>query len=152
MNRLAILMMMVFMLFCGHSNGQISAGQGIWECTLKRKSADEGEILMKGKIVPELQMYEFGNRTKGPIKISFKFQPDNSYQSGENISRLQPLRKFEQLLGIPVIYSENEAEFDQKIKLKGKDGTIRGAIQFMQCSEQIYVVPQDFGVSLKIFK
>lgn len=152
MNRLAILMMMVFMLFCGHSKGQTSAGQVTWECTLKRKSADEGEILVKGKIVQELQMYEFGSTTKSPIKMSYKFQPDNSYQLVENISQLQPLRKFEKLLGIPITYFENEAEFDQKIKLKGKDGTIKGAIQFMQCSEQIYFVPQDFGVSLKIFK
>lgn len=151
MNRLAILVMTIFMMFCGHSKGQTSTGQVTWECTLKRKSPDEGEILMKARIAPGWRMYALGNSPKSPIKTSFKFQPDRSYQLVGNVTQPTPLRKFEKLLGIPVTYFENEVEFRQRIKLKGKNGTIHGTIQFMQCSDQICVPPQDFGFALKIF-
>lgn len=151
MNRLTILVMAVFMIFCSHSKGQTSSGQVTWECTLKRKSPDEGEILMKAKIAPGWHMYALGNSVNSPIKMNFKFEPDKSYQLVGNVTQPTPLGKFEKLLGIPVTYFENEVEFGQKIKLKGKGGTIKGTIQFMQCSDQICVAPQDFGFSLKIF-
>lgn len=84
--------------------------------------------------------------------MDFKFQADRSYQLLGNVSQPVPLNKFEKLLGLPVTYFENEVEFGQKIKLKGQNGTIRGTIQFMQCSDEICIPPQEFGFALKIFK
>ena len=151
MNRLTIFVMTVLMMFCSHAKTQTVSGQVTWECTLKRKSPEEGEILMKAKIRPGWHMYALGNSAQSPIKMNFKFEPDPSYQLLGNVTQPAPLRKFENLLGMPVTYFENEVEFGQKIRLKGKSGIIRGTIQFMQCSDQVCVPPQDFGFSLKIF-
>ncbi|WP_353146468.1 protein-disulfide reductase DsbD domain-containing protein [Chryseobacterium sp.] len=152
MNKLAILIMTVFMLFCGHSKAQTFNGLVTWECVVKRKSPVEAEISMKASIPAGWHIYALGNKPESPIKMSFKFEPDKSYQLVGNVSQPAPLRKFEKLLGIPVSYFEDEVEFKQKISLKGKDGTIRGTIEFMQCSGQICVPPQDFGFALKLFK
>ncbi|WP_367330819.1 protein-disulfide reductase DsbD domain-containing protein [Sphingobacterium multivorum] len=151
MNKLAILMITVLMMFCGYSKGQTSNGQVTWECILKRKSPDEGEISMKAKIPQGWHMYALGNSPQSPIKMNFKFQPDKSYELVEKVTQPTPLRKFEKVLGIPVTYFENDVEFSQRIKIKGKNGTIRGTIQFMQCSDEICIPPQDFGFALKIF-
>ncbi|MNK13024.1 disulfide bond corrector protein DsbC [compost metagenome] len=151
MNRLAILVVTVLMMFCSHSKGQTLSGQVTWECTLKRNSPEEGEIRMKARIAPGWHMYALGNSLQSPIKMNFKFEPDRSYQLVGNVSQPSPLMKFDKFLGMPVTYFENEVEFGQKIRLKGKNGTIRGTIQFMQCSDQVCVPPQDFGFSLKIF-
>lgn len=148
--RLAILVMTVFMVICGHAKGQTSTGQITWECTLKRKSPDEGEILMKARIAPGWHMYALGNSPNSPIKTNFKFKPDSSYQLLGTVTQPTPLSKFVKQLGMPVTYFENEVEFGQRIKLKGKNGTIRGTIQFMQCSDQVCLPPQDFGFALKI--
>ncbi|MCW8311180.1 protein-disulfide reductase DsbD N-terminal domain-containing protein [Sphingobacterium sp. InxBP1] len=150
MNRLAILMIAVLMLFGGYSRGQNTAGQITWDCVLKRKSPEEGEISMKAKIPQGWHLYALGNNPKSPIQMNFKFAPDKSYELIGDVSQPQPLRKFEKQLGIPVTYFENEVEFGQKIKIKSKNGTIKGTIQFMQCSDEVCVPPQDFGFALKI--
>lgn len=150
MSRLAILMITVMMLFSGYSKGQNAAGQVTWECVLKRKSPEEGEISMKAKIPAGWHLYALGNNPDSPIQMNFKFTPDKAYELIGEVSQPQPLRKVEKQLGIPVTYFEHEVEFGQKIKLKGKHGTINGTIQFMQCSDEICVPPQDFGFTLKI--
>lgn len=150
MNKLAILLITVLMMCCGYSKGQTSSGQVTWECILKRKSPDEGVISIKAKIPQGWHMYALGNSPKSPIKMNFKFQPDKSYELVGKVSQPTPLAKFEKVLGIPVIYFEHDVEFSQRIKIKGKNGTIRGTIEFMQCSDEICIPPQEFGFALKI--
>ncbi|ULT25793.1 hypothetical protein KUH03_02010 [Sphingobacterium sp. E70] len=77
-------------------------------------------------------MYALGNSSKSPIKMNFKFLPDKSYELVGKVTQPTPLRKFEKVLGIPVTYFENDVEFRQRIKIKGKNGTIRG--QFSLCN------------------
>jgi len=150
MNKTTILLITILMLFSGYSKGQDTVGKITWVCILKRNTPDEGEILMKAKIPTGWHLYALGNRPDSPIQMNFKFSPDKSYALIGAVSQPQPLRKFEKQLGIPVTYFEHEVEFGQKIKLKGKNGTINGTIQFMQCSNDICLPPQDFGFSLKI--
>jgi len=150
MNRLAILTCSLLMLFSGYIKGQTSSGQVTWECILKRKSSEEGEISMKAKIPAGWHIYALGNNPNSPIQMNFKFLPHKSYELIGPVSQPQPLRKFEKQLGIPVTYFEDEVTFGQKIKIKGKNGAINGTIQFMQCSDEICVPPQEFGFALKI--
>lgn len=151
MNKLAILLITVLMMFCDYSKGQTVTGQVTWECILKRKSPDEGVISMKAKIPQGWHMYALGNNAKSPIKMNFKFQLDKSYELVGKVSQPTPRAKFEKVLGIPVTYFENDVEFSQRVKIKGKNSTIRGAIEFMQCSDEICIPPQEFGFTLKIF-
>lgn len=88
MNKLAILMIAVLMIFCGYSKGQTSNGQVTWECILKRKSPEEGEISMKAKIPQGWHMYALGNSFKSPIKMNFKFLPDKSYELVGKVSQI----------------------------------------------------------------
>ncbi|MDR2270299.1 MAG: hypothetical protein LBF27_05270 [Sphingobacterium sp.] len=150
MNKLAILLITGLMIFCGYSKGQNSAGLVTWECILKRKSPDEGEISMKAKIPQGWRMYALGNSPKSPIKMNFTFQPDKSYELVGKVGQPTPRTKFEKVPGIPVTYFENDVEFSQRINIKGKNGTIRGTIEFMQCSDEICIPPQEFGFALKI--
>ncbi len=150
MYRLAILMMSLLMLFRGYTKGQTSSGQITWECILKRTSSDEGEIIMKAKIPAGWHLYALGNSPNSPIRMNFKFIPDKSYDLIGAVSQPKPLRKLEKQLGVPVTYFEDEVTFGQKIKIKGKNGSVKGTIQFMQCSDEICVPPQDFGFSLKL--
>lgn len=148
MDRLAIIMIMIFTLFCGHSKGQTSTGLGNMEYMIKRKSLDVAETSIKTKIVPGWNTITFNTRFENPVKMSFKFTPDRSYHLESQVS----LRKFEKLMGIPITYLEDDTNLKQKIRLKGKDGTINGTIQLMQCSDQTFMQSQEFGVALKIFK
>ncbi len=150
MYRLAILAISLLMLFSAYTKGQTSSDQITWECILKRKSSNEGEIFMKAKIPAGWHLYALGNNPDSPIRMNFKFTADKAYELIGAVSQPKPLRKLEKQLGIPVVYFEDEVTFGQKIKIKGKNGVVKGTIQFMQCNDEICVPPQDFGFALKL--
>ncbi|MFZ4928099.1 hypothetical protein [Chryseobacterium sp. Mn2064] len=151
MNKAIFLVATLLMIFCGYVKGQTTIGQLTKEYTLKSKSFTESGSLVKSNITPSWDYYTLGNILKSPDNLKLTFQSERSYELVLGVDQATSIRKFEKLLHIPTTYFETDLDLEQALKLKSKNGALKGAIQLMQCRDQFNVPSQDFGFALKIF-
>ncbi|MGH1516613.1 hypothetical protein [Chryseobacterium sp. JK1] len=152
MNKLIFLMAAVFMIFCGYVNGQTTISQLTKEYTLKSKFLTENRVFIKRNITSSWENQTLGSILKSTDNVKLTFQPERSYELVESMNQTTSIRMAEKLLHIPTTYFENDIDLEQAIKLKSKNGVVKGTIQLMQCRDQFNVPAQDFGFALKIFK
>lgn len=141
-------LLLLLLIFGSEGYAQVADGSIRWQCILKRKSAEEAEIIMKARIPDGWQLYALGNNADSPIQMAFNFVPSASYKRIGAVAQPQPLTKFDSLLGIAVYYFKEAVDFHQKIQLTGKKGAIKGTITFMQCSDQVCLPPQTIAFNI----
>lgn len=121
-----------------------------WSYAAKKTSATEATIYIKSTMEQGWHIYSLDTPEGGPVRTSFTFTPDHSYQLTGAVQQPQPASKMEKQFGIEVKYFENTVIFQQKIKLKEHNATVKGEINFMVCSDQQCLPPQTIQFSVDI--
>jgi DsbC/DsbD-like thiol-disulfide interchange protein len=121
-----------------------------WGEGVKKISATEVEVLIKATIDEGWHIYSVNQKDGGPVKTTITISPSKEFSLVGKITEPTPITKFEKSFGINVSYFETSVIFKQKIKLKAKQTTIKGKIEFMTCNDQKCLPPEDLDFTVAI--
>jgi hypothetical protein len=123
-----------------------------WSYAAKKISPTEAIVYFKATIDKGWHMYSQYIADGGPTKTVFTFAPSAQYILVGKTQESKPIRKFEKMFDMQVSYFENQAVFQQKVKLKSKNQTtVKGTINFGACDDTTCIQPEDvnFNVAIK---
>lgn len=97
---------------------------------------DEIELVFKATIDKKWYLYstEFPCED-GPIKTTFTFKPDPSYQLVGSVRAINPVDKHDEIFECDVKIFKGTGEFRQKIKVLKSDLRISGEYEYQVCSD-----------------
>lgn len=123
-----------------------------WSYAAKKVSPTEAIVYLKASIDKGWHMYSQHIADGGPTKTVFTFAPSAQYTLVGKTQESKAIVKFEKMFNMQVGYFENQAVFQQKVKLKSKNQTtVKGTINFGACDETTCIPPEDvnFNVTIK---
>jgi thiol:disulfide interchange protein DsbD len=71
----------------------------------------------------------------GPIKTTFTFKPNSSYQLIGGVQAIQPIHKHDDVFECDVKIFKGKGEFRQKVKVLANNLTIEGEYEYQVCSD-----------------
>ncbi|MFM7855238.1 MAG: protein-disulfide reductase DsbD N-terminal domain-containing protein, partial [Flammeovirgaceae bacterium] len=100
------------------------------------KVGDEIDLIFNATIDNNWYLYssEF-NCEDGPIKTSFSFTPDASYQLVGSLRAINPIDKHDKIFECDVKIFKKTAEFRQRVKVFAKNLKITGEFEYQVCTE-----------------
>lgn len=100
------------------------------------KAGDELTLIFKANIDHNWYLYssEFSCED-GPIKTSFSFEPDKSYELIGKIEAINAIDKHDKIFECDVKIFKDRAEFRQKIKVLSAPLKISGSYEYQVCTE-----------------
>ncbi|HTH58375.1 MAG TPA: LptF/LptG family permease [Cyclobacteriaceae bacterium] len=100
------------------------------------KAGDEITLVFKATIEPNWYLYSTEFKCEdGPIKMSFSFQSDKSYEKVGEIEAIDPTDKHDKIFECDVKIFKGKAEFRQKIKVLNAPLRISGSYEYQVCTE-----------------
>lgn len=122
-----------------------------WSYAAKRLGKDEAMVLVKATIEPGWHLYSQYIAEGGPVKTTFTFDKSLAYNITGKTIEPSPITKFEKAFDMKVSYFEKSVVFQQKVKLKGKQATVKGSVEFMVCNDEKCLPPNvvEFSVLVK---
>ncbi len=121
-----------------------------WSYAAKKTTKGEAVVLIKATIDAGWHIYSQNIKAGGPVKTSITFSPSKQYMVIGKTIEPAPVTKFEKSFGMNVSYFEKVVVFQQKIKLKAAQTTVKGKIEFMTCNDQKCLPPDDVDFSVVI--
>jgi len=121
-----------------------------WAYAAKKTSATDAVVLIKATIDQGWHIYSLYLKDGGPVKTTIKFTASKDFSKVGKTTEPTPVTKFEKTFGMNVTYFENEVVFQQKIKLKAKQTTVKGTIEYMTCNDQKCLPPENLTFSVAI--
>ncbi|MBE9598458.1 protein-disulfide reductase DsbD N-terminal domain-containing protein [Pedobacter sp. MC2016-24] len=149
MKKQLITLLVLPLLWTIHAKAQILKPVK-WSYAAKKTSDTEATILLKAEIEDSWHIYSAYQKDGGPLKTSFKFSPSKAYILVGKITEPKPLSVFDKNFGIQVDYFEKTVTFQQKIKLKAKQTTVKGKLEFMACTKSQCLPPDEVNFSIPI--
>ncbi len=100
------------------------------------KAGETIELIFSASIDNNWYLYssEF-NCEDGPIKTSFTFVPDKSYQKIGEIRAINPMDKHDKIFECDVKIFKGRGEFRQKVKILSAPVKISGSYEYQVCTE-----------------
>lgn len=122
-----------------------------WSYASKKTSPTEAVVLLKATIDNGWHIYSQTVKEGGPVKTTFTFSKSKLYTLIGATAEPKPITKFEKSFGMNVSYFENTVVFQQKVKLKPGQTTVKGQLEYMTCNDQKCLPPEtvNFAVDIK---
>jgi hypothetical protein len=143
-----LLLLTVFIVGAGAAYAQ-SSKQVRWTFTAKKLNETTYEVHMNAQINGNWHMYA-QQAGEGPVSTSFEFVKNPLVSFDGQVKEVGKLKKVhEEAFGSEVKFYENQVDFIQVVKLKGKVKTnIAGKVEFMVCDDKQCLPPAtvDFKV------
>jgi hypothetical protein len=105
-----------------------------WSYAAKKISKDEAVVFMKATMDEGWHVYSQTVKDGGPVKTT---EPT-------------PVTKYEKVFSMDVSYFEHEVIFQQKIKLKAGQVTVKGTLEYMTCNDHQCLPPEDVEFSIAV--
>lgn len=121
-----------------------------WSYAAKRTSATSATIFIKATMEEGWHIYSQKATEGGPVKTTFTFAPGQMFQLEGHVAEPTPVTKFEKAFDMNVSYFEKEVIFQQKVKLNSGKTTIKGAVEYMVCSDRQCLPPQTAEFSIPV--
>ena len=123
-----------------------------WSYASKKVSDKEAVVFLKATIQKGWHIYS-QTEQGGPAKSSFTFLKSNDYALVGKIVEPKPLSRYEKALSMTIGYFENEAIFQQKIKLSpAKAQTVAGKLSYIACNDHKCNPPEEIEFNIPISK
>ncbi|TWR29819.1 sugar transporter [Mucilaginibacter pallidiroseus] len=121
-----------------------------WQYAFKKVSATEAVVLIKANIDNGWHIYSQNVAEGGPVKTSFTFAPSKEFALVGKTIEPKPITRYEKVFSMNVGFFENSVVFQQKIKLKGKNATVKGKLEFMTCNDSKCLPPDEVEFSIPV--
>lgn len=121
-----------------------------WSYGAKKTSPTEAVVFMKATIDAGWHVYSQTVKEGGPVKTTFTFPASKQYTLVGNTIEPKPITRNEKVFGMDVSFFENEVVFQQKIKLKAGQVTVKGTLEYMTCNDKQCLPPEDLTFSIPV--
>jgi thiol:disulfide interchange protein DsbD len=139
----------VLILFALQSKSQILQPVK-WSYAAKKTSATEAVVFIKATIDAGWHVYSQFVKDGGPVKTTIDFTPSDTFTLVGKITEPQPIIRMEKAFGMEVGFFEKSVIFQQKIKLKARQVTVSGKLEYMTCNDQKCLPPDDIDFSIPV--
>jgi thiol:disulfide interchange protein DsbD len=139
----------VLILFALQSKSQILQPVK-WSYAAKKTSATEAVVFIKATIDAGWHVYSQFVKDGGPVKTTIGFTPSNTFAAVGKTTEPQPIIRMEKAFGMEVGFFEKSVIFQQKIKLKARQVTVSGKLEYMTCNDQKCLPPDDIDFSIPV--
>lgn len=138
-----------FVLFAIQSKAQILQPVR-WSYAAKKTSATEAVVFIKATIDEGWHVYSQFVKDGGPVKTTIDFTPSKAFTLVGKTIEPQPITRMEKVFGMEVGFFEKSVIFQQKIRLKAKQTTVSGKLEYMTCNDQKCLPPDDIEFSIPV--
>jgi DsbC/DsbD-like thiol-disulfide interchange protein len=121
-----------------------------WSYAAKKTGNTEAVVFIKATIDAGWHIYSQNVKDGGPIKTAFTFPESKQYSLIGKTTEPVPVTKFEKAFGMNVSYFEHSVIFQQKIKLKAAQATVKGKLEYMTCNDQKCLPPEDLDFTVEV--
>lgn len=121
-----------------------------WSYGAKKLSKNEAVIFIKATIDDGWHVYSQYVKDGGPIKTSFTFPASPEYTLIGKTIEPKPITRNEPVFKMDVSFFEKEVVFQQKIKLKAGQATVKGTLEYMTCNDHQCLPPDDIDFSIPV--
>lgn len=121
-----------------------------WSYGAKKLSKNEAVIFIKATIDDGWHVYSQYVKDGGPIKTSFTFPASPEYTLIGKTIEPKPITRNEPVFKMDVSFFEHEVIFQQKIKLKAGQATVKGTLEYMTCNDHQCLPPDDIDFSIPV--
>lgn len=121
-----------------------------WSYAAKKTSATEAVVFIKATIDDGWHVYSQFVKDGGPVKTTIDFTPSKAFTLVGKTIEPQPITRMEKVFGMEVGFFEKSVIFQQKIKLKAKQTTVSGKLEYMTCNDQKCLPPNDIEFSIPV--
>ncbi|MDB5157296.1 MAG: sugar transporter [Mucilaginibacter sp.] len=121
-----------------------------WSYAAKKTSATEAVVFIKAAIDEGWHVYSQFVKDGGPVKTTITFNPSKTYVLVGATIEPKPITRMEKVFNMEVGFFEHSVIFQQKIKLKAKQTTITGKLEYMTCNDQKCLPPDDIEFSIPV--
>ncbi|MVN20239.1 protein-disulfide reductase DsbD domain-containing protein [Mucilaginibacter arboris] len=121
-----------------------------WSYAAKKINKTEAVLLLKATIDNGWHIYSTQQKDGGPVKTAVTFTPSKDYALNGAIAEPKPVTKFENAFKMNVSYFEKSVVFQQKIKLKKDQASIKGKLEYMVCNDKQCLPPEDVDFSIPV--
>ena len=141
---------LVLALFTLQSKAQILTPV-TWSYAAKKTSATEAVVFIKATIDEGWHVYSQFVKDGGPVKTTITFNPSKTYTLVGRTIEPKPISRMEKVFNMEVGFFEKSVIFQQKIKLKAKQITVTGKLEYMTCNDQKCLPPDavEFSIPVK---
>jgi thiol:disulfide interchange protein DsbD len=139
----------VLILFALQSKSQILQPVK-WSYAAKKTSATEAVVFIKATIDAGWHVYSQFVKDGGPVKTTIDFTPSDTFTLVGKTTEPQPIIRMEKAFGMEVGFFEKSVIFQQKIKLKARQVTVSGKLEYMTCNDQKCLPPDDIDFSIPV--
>ena len=121
-----------------------------WSYAAKKISKDEAVVFMKATIDEGWHVYSQTVKDGGPVKTTFTFPGSKTYTLIGKTIEPTPITRNEKVFNMEVGFFEKEVIFQQKIKLKASQVTVKGTLEYMTCNDHQCLPPEDVEFSIAV--
>jgi hypothetical protein len=145
----AILFILTLMFISFNLKAQIETPVH-WSYAVKKQNGQEATIFIKAAIDANWHIYSVNQKPGGPLKTSIEFTPSNNYSLDGKLIEPNPHTIYDEVFEMDVSYFEKSVIFQQKVRLNAGQATIKGKINYMVCSGEKCINPDDFLFTIPI--
>ncbi|WP_207515143.1 protein-disulfide reductase DsbD domain-containing protein [Longitalea luteola] len=122
-----------------------------WSYGAKKTSATEAVVFIKATIDEGWHLYSQHVAEGGPVKTTFTFPASKEYTLNGSTQEPKPIVRMESAFNMQVAFFEKSVIFQQKIKLKKQQTTVKGSVEYMTCNDEKCLPPdtQAFSIPIK---
>ena len=112
-----------------------------WKFSAVKTGKNKATLSYTATIDPGWHLYSIHQGEGGPVPTTFTLEPSGKYELTGKVVEPAPIREINTLFMMEVGYFEKEVTFTQTIKLKARQATIKGTVNFMACNEMQCIPP-----------
>ncbi|MDB5112378.1 MAG: sugar transporter [Mucilaginibacter sp.] len=121
-----------------------------WSYGFKKLGNGVAMIFMKATIDEGWHLYSQTVKDGGPVKTSFTFLASKTYTIVGKTIEPTPITRNEKVFDMDVSFFENSVIFQQKIKLKADQATVKGTLQYMTCNDKQCLPPEEIEFTVVV--
>ncbi len=121
-----------------------------WSYGAKKIGKNEAVVFIKATIDDGWHVYSQYVKDGGPIKTTFTFPASPEYALVGKTIEPTPITRNEPVFKMDVSFFEKEVIFQQKIKLKAGQATVKGTLEYMTCNDHQCLPPDDIDFSIPV--
>ena len=121
-----------------------------WSYGAKKISSTEAVVFMKATIDDGWHIYSQFLKDGGPVKTTFTFPASTAYTLDGATIEPKPVTKFEKAFNMDVSSFDHEVIFQQKVRLKAGQVTVKGTLEYMTCNDHQCLPPEDLDFSIPV--
>ena len=121
-----------------------------WSYGAKKLNNNEAVVFIKATIDDGWHVYSQTVKDGGPVKTTITFPVSSEYILIGKTIEPTPITRNEKVFKMDVSFFEHEVIFQQKIKLKAGQATVKGTLEYMTCNDHQCLPPDDVEFSIPV--